>query len=105
MTPNTKPVLKHKLRNDSVDYDIAVDVKEGNVSHVKLNVILSDEDIATLFAKSYDGYCPACLAHEINIGEIVCCDCYEKAQRFHQGTCGCDPVMIPKMAADCGPYI
>ena len=52
---------------------------------------LDTAEIATLFEKEYDGWCPVCKHVQINEGETICCDCLREALGYHTNTCGCQP--------------
>ena len=52
---------------------------------IELNVF----QVADLFNREFDGWCPVCQNKEINLGEVVCCDCLQQALSYHVNTCGC----------------
>ena len=58
---------------------------------VTADVVLSAEQIAGLFEREFDGWCPACKNVTINAGEVICCACFKEALGFHIDTCGCYP--------------
>lgn len=47
-----------------------------------ITVEICDETAEKIFRFVFDGWCPACCANEINVGEIVCGDCFDKALMF-----------------------
>lgn len=82
-------VLEHSLRHHQVDYDLEVGTRTGNVSHVQLSIVLSDEDVADLFDEAYEGWCPICRNTKVSGGETICCECFREALSYHAYTCGC----------------
>ena len=52
---------------------------------------LEADQIARLFEREFDGWCPVCKAVEVNVDESVCCDCFKQALAYHINTCGCYP--------------
>lgn len=52
---------------------------------------LDAEQIADLFEREFEGWCPVCKAVTVNVGESICCDCLKEAMAYHANTCGCWP--------------
>ncbi len=44
-------------------------------------------EIQELFEAEFEGWCPVCKNATISEGEILCCDCYKKANRYHFQFC------------------
>lgn len=57
----------------------------------EVEVDLDTAEIANLFEKEFEGWCPVCKTETINEGEIICCSCFENAVTYHINTCGCYP--------------
>lgn len=59
----------------------------GYVTHIsdsgsgRREINLDDEEMKALFQWYFDGRCPVC-GVDINEGEVVCDDCFKRAERY-----------------------
>lgn len=60
-------------------------------TEITVTVELPAETIARMFEDEFDGWCPVCKNETINLGESICCGCFEQALAYHINTCGCYP--------------
>lgn len=61
------------------------------VIEVTAKAELDAGQIADLFEREFDGWCPACKNVIINEGEILCCECFQEALAYHINIRKCYP--------------
>ena len=62
---------------------VSVSDSPGNV----VDITLCGDTVEELFDEAFDGWCPICRSCEINVGEIICCECLAEAYKWHDGHC------------------
>lgn len=61
----------------------------ANIDEIQVKIAL--ETLISLHKAEFKGQCPVCY-NLIDPGEIVCCDCLDKAVSYHRvASCGCVP--------------
>jgi len=66
--------------------------KRGLVNvEIETEIELDTAQIADLFEREFEGWCPVCKDQQINEGEVICCECFKAALEYHINTCGCYP--------------